>query len=282
MSCDWGMILQSLGQTPPYSTHPVSGGDINQCYRLQVGGQSYFVKCNAAHRLAMFEAEYAGLTQLAQTQTIRVPQPLAVGVAASQSFLVLGWLDLSSARADWAALGRALARLHQTPVGEQFGWLADNTIGTTPQPNPLTGDWITFWREARLGHQLKLAQVNLAGAQELLRVLPQFFQSYTPTPTLVHGDLWGGNAGFLTTGEPVIYDPAPYWGDREVDLAMTELFGGFPPAFYRAYQATYPLDPGYATRKNLYNLYHVLNHFNLFGGGYRGQAERMIGQLLRA
>ena len=110
--------------------------------------------------------------------------------------------------------------------------------------------------------------------------LPAFFPGHEPLPSLLHGDLWSGNAAALAGGEPVIFDPAIYYGDREADLAMTELFGGFPPAFYEAYGAEYPLDAGYATRRQLYNLYHVLNHLNLFGGGYRVQAERMIAQLL--
>jgi fructosamine-3-kinase len=147
-------------------------------------------------------------------------------------------------------------------------------------------DWIDFWRERRLGFQLDLAARNgLRGAlqtqgRQLMDALPALFAHYRPAPSLLHGDLWGGNWGADAAGNPVIFDPAVYFGDREADLAMTELFGGFSRAFYDAYDAAYPLDKGYETRKTLYSLYHVLNHFNLFGGGYGGQAQRMIQQLL--
>ena len=182
-------------------------------------------------------------------------------------------------------LGRHLARMHRV-TGTQYGWHRDNTIGATPQINTETGDWIAFWRERRLGFQLKLAQSRghggrlIAGGERLLDALPSFFRGRSPLPSLLHGDLWSGNAGRTADGEPVIYDPAAYYGDREADLAMTELFGGFPRSFQDAYRSEFPLDPGYETRKQLYNLYHVLNHLNLFGGGYGVQAERMIGQLL--
>ncbi len=168
----------------------------------------------------------------------------------------------------------------------QFGFSQDNFIGTTPQPNAWANDWITFWREQRLGFQLQLAEQNGYGGklqtlgEKLLGALPLFFTGYTPQPSLLHGDLWGGNHAFLADGTPVVFDPAPYYGDRECDIAMTELFGGYPTDFYAAYRAAYPLDVGYATRRDLYNLYHILNHANLFGGGYAKQAEQMMQSLL--
>ncbi|MEO8331851.1 MAG: fructosamine kinase family protein, partial [Gallionella sp.] len=141
-----------------------------------------------------------------------------------------------------------------------FGFAQDNFIGTTPQPNTWTDDWVTFWRERRLGFQLRLAAVNGYGGQlqsmgeKLMDTLPAFFKDYTPQPALLHGDLWSGNHAFLADGTPAIFDPATYYGDRECDLAMTELFGGYPADFYAAYRAAYPLDAGYATRRDLYNL----------------------------
>ena len=168
----------------------------------------------------------------------------------------------------------------------RVGWHRDNTIGATPQINTPGADWIAFWRQHRLGFQLRLAGENghrgrlLTQGERLLEQLPVFFSGYEPRPSLLHGDLWSGNAAFMRDGTPVIFDPAVYYGDREADIAMTELFGGFSAEFYRAYDETDPRDPGYATRKLLYNLYHVLNHLNLFGGGYRAQAERVIGELL--
>lgn len=167
-----------------------------------------------------------------------------------------------------------------------FGFAHDNFIGTTSQPNAWTNDWITFWREQRLGFQLELAACNGYGGelqklgQQLMERLPELFADYHPIPSLLHGDLWGGNHAYTADESPVIFDPAPYYGDREADMAMTELFGGFDQEFYAAYRAAWPLNAGFATRKVLYNLYHILNHANLFGGGYARQAEGMMRRLL--
>ena len=262
----------------------VSGGDINRAERL-VGrdGRRFFVKFNRADRLAMFEAEADGLDEMLATGAIRVPRPVCCGREGGEAFLVLEYLDLDG-RGDAAELGRRLAALHGC-TQSSFGWRRDNTIGATPQPNAWLADWIEFLRERRLGHQLDLARRAgaparlLARGERLLADLAAFFPGYAPGPSLLHGDLWGGNYGYAD-GEPVLFDPAVYYGDREADLAMTELFGGFPAAFHAAYREAWALDPGYETRKTLYNLYHVLNHYNLFGGGYAGQAERMLDRLL--
>ena len=169
---------------------------------------------------------------------------------------------------------------------KHFGWKRNNTIGNTPQINTTTTDWVQFWREHRLGYQLKLARENSYTGklqqlgERLMSDLNAFFNDTSPAASLLHGDLWSGNVSFDMSGQPVIYDPAVYFGDREADIAMTELFGMFPTAFYTAYQDDYPLDSGYNTRKKLYNLYHVLNHLNLFGGSYRHQAEQMMNELL--
>ncbi len=182
-------------------------------------------------------------------------------------------------------LGEQLAALHRCEA-KRFGFASDNFIGTTPQPNSWTEDWVTFWREHRLGFQLRLADQNGYGGQlqrfgeKLMEALPAFFAGYTPQPSLLHGDLWSGNHAFLADGTPTIFDPAAYYGDRECDLAMTELFGGYPADFHAAYRAAYPLDAGYVTRRELYNLYHILNHANLFGGDYARQAEQMMQRLL--
>ncbi|MDH5552757.1 MAG: fructosamine kinase family protein, partial [Nitrosomonas sp.] len=169
---------------------------------------------------------------------------------------------------------------------EHFGWTRNNTIGNTEQINTTTTDWLQFWRKNRLGYQLNLAKNNgYSGklqqlGERLMSDLSVFFNNTSPAASLLHGDLWNGNVSFDANGQPVIYDPAVYYGDREADIAMTELFGMLPVAFYTAYQDDYPLDSGYNTRKILYNLYHVLNHLNLFGGSYRHQAEQMMNQLL--
>ena len=270
----------------PTTPRAVGGGCINASYIVEDGNRVYFIKTNSADTAAMFEAEAQGLDELARANAIRVPRPVCFGIAAGHAYLVLEHIDLGSAKNKTAQrMGEQLASLHRT-TAQQFGWRIDNTIGATLQPNAWMDDWIGFWRERRLGFQLELAaHKGLRGAIQtkgarLMHALPDFFTGHPPQPSLLHGDLWGGNWGADHAGNPVIFDPAVYYGDREADLAMTELFGGFPSAFYDAYRHAWPLDPGYGTRKMLYNLYHILNHFNLFGGGYGSQAERMIEQLL--
>lgn len=262
----------------------VHGGDISQAFRLSDGVRSVFVKIQPAAGLAMFETEAAGLAELAAANAVRVPQVICHGLAAGQAYLVLDYLSLG-ARGDAAQLGRQLAQQHHVSAA-QFGWTRDNWIGTTPQPNAWRDDWVGFWRTQRLGFQLQRAAENGYGGalqrdgESLLAHLDAFFDSYAPGPSLLHGDLWGGNHAYLADGTPVIFDPAVYFGDRECDLAMSELFGGFAPDFYAAYREAWPLDAGYAVRKTLYNLYHILNHANLFGGGYATQAAHMAAQLL--
>ena len=233
----------------------------------------------------MLVAEAAGLAELGAANVVRVPRVLAVGPAAGNAFLALEWL---AAQAKGAAserlLGEQLAALHRVTV-ERFGWSHDNTIGSTPQANTPCGDWAEFFRERRLRPQLALAADNgYAGlgpwSDRLLEALPTLLAGHRPQASLLHGDLWAGNWLALASGEPAIFDPAVYYGDRETDLAMTRLFGGFGAAFYRAYEAAAPLPEGAALRAELYNLYHVLNHLNLFGGGYEHQARGMMQRLL--
>ncbi|MFP5409910.1 MAG: fructosamine kinase family protein [Gammaproteobacteria bacterium] len=272
------------GPFAPQAARAVHGGDISEAFTLTDGARSFFVKTQPAGRLGLFEAEAAGLAELAAAQAVRVPAVIAYGSAAGRAYLVLEALSLGG-RGDAAVLGRQLAQQHRVSAA-RFGDARDNWIGATPQPNGWFDDWVAFWRERRLGYQLKLAAQNGYGGalqrdgEALLARLEDFFDGYRPQPSLLHGDLWGGNHGFLQDGTPVIFDPAVYHGDRECDLAMSELFGGFAPAFHAAYREAWPLDAGYAVRKTLYNLYHILNHANLFGGGYAGQAQRMAAQLL--
>ena len=260
------------------------GGDINQAYKIADHDRTYFVKVNQSDRLNMFEAELDGLNQIANTHTIRVPQPICTGTAEEYSYLVLEYLPIVQLTEKTRyELGIKLAELHLVSGSTAFGLSRDNTIGTTAQPNPWTANWIDFWREIRIKHQLDLAIQNGANftyANRLLEAIPTILKDHLPKPSLVHGDLWGGNVGALATGEVVIFDPATYWGDREVDLAMTELFGGFGAEFYKGYESIYPIAPGFAKRKTLYNLYHILNHYNLFGGSYLDQANRMMASLL--
>jgi protein-ribulosamine 3-kinase len=248
-------------------------------------GRRYFVKFNDAARLGMFEAELAGLQELERAGAVRVPRPVCSGSAEGHAFLVLEHLELGrGSGATQRRLGQQLAALHRT-TQTRFGWQRDNTIGSTPQINNWHVDWIEFYRERRLRPQLDLAagrgngQLRTAGEQLMERV-SDFFTDYRPAISLLHGDLWSGNVAAMGNGEPVIFDPAVYFGDREADIAMTELFGGFTGAFYDAYHDAWPLDPGYRSRKRLYNLYHIVNHFNIFGGGYGVQAQNMMEALL--
>ncbi|MEG4632287.1 fructosamine kinase family protein [Microcoleus sp. AR_TQ3_B6] len=296
-------ISETTGETFSLDhRHSVSGGCINQGYSISSSSRAYFAKINQASQIAMFEAEALGLQQMRATQTIRVPEPICWGTDGNSAYIVLEWLDLGSRGGEraWEEMGRKLAAMHKytppnppllrggeernsTLLGKVFGWDINNTIGSTVQINNWTANWAEFWAEHRIGYQLKLAKRrggHFPQGERLLEMIPELLAGYEPQPSLVHGDLWGGNAGVTSAGEPVIFDPATYFGDREVDIAMTELFGGFPALFYRGYNQVWSLDGGYERRKSLYNLYHILNHFNLFGGSYESQANQMINRVL--
>lgn len=245
-----------------------------------------FIKTGGAKDLPRFAAEATGLAALRAAGAVRVPQVYACGMADGQARLEIEFLDLRGLdRASGALLGRQLADLHRN-VGERFGFDEDNWIGGSPQANGWRVEWPRFFAERRLRPQLQWARGTgmerklIEQGESLAERLAAFFVDYHPQPSLLHGDLWGGNASALPDGTPVIFDPAVYYGDRETDLAMSELFGGFPESFYASYRAAWPLDSGYETRKTLYNLYHVLNHYNLFGAGYLNQARRMMDRLL--
>lgn len=272
----------------PMPAAEVHGGCINRCWRWETTAGPVFVKQAAADHLGMLEAERHGLAELGDAGAMRVPAPLAVGSCAEGSFLALEWIDLGTGTsAAGERLGLQLAALHRHRAN-RYGLDRDNAIGSTPQPNGWSNDWTVFLRERRLGFQLDLAESNGYGGRlqergrRLLELIDVFFATYQPGPSLLHGDLWGGNWGVDPSGAPVIYDPAVYYGDREADIAMTRLFGGFGSRFYSAYVAAWPLDQAAGTRRDLYNLYHVLNHLNLFGGSYRAQAESMVDRLLAA
>lgn len=277
-------LEERLGLSFRGSTQPVSGGCIHQTWRLD-GESPVFLKTNAASFVDMFEAEAAGLREIAETGAVRVPEVLATGSFEDTAFLALEYISLTNRTPEVdAALGTQLATLHRhTAKNRMHGWHRDNTIGETPQHNPWTHDWAAFFREHRLRYQLDLARTNgldLPEGYRLLDRIESFFQDYTPTPSLLHGDLWSGNAAATTSGEPVLFDPASYYGDRETDIAFTRMFGGFSSAFYEAYHETWPLHEGYTRREPLYQLYHILNHYNLFGEPYGAQGKREIRHML--
>jgi len=294
---DWSAfsstLSQNLNQTVQIqSAHAVSGGDIHQAYLLNTSIGNLFLKLNHSASLPLFTTEAYSLKAIANSNSLRCPNVFAFGLHNQQAWLLLEHLTLShqgddvQRGLDLALMHRQINRHSQT-ITQPFGWFQDNFIGHTPQKNLWHTDWIHFYGEQRLRPQLELAQLRGAHRNlfergcELIEQLPFWFKDYQPDASLLHGDLWGGNSAFTTHGEAVIFDPASYYGDRETDLAMTELFGGFSADFYKGYNEAFPLDKGYARRKPLYNLYHVLNHFNLFGGHYEQQAEQLINALIK-
>lgn len=255
----------------------IGGGCIHPAFRIG----PFFVKMNRPDYAAMFEAEADGLRAIAATRTIRVPEPIATGGDELTAFLVLEWLDLGG-RGDEARMGENLAAMHQC-FGDAYGWERDNFIGSTPQTNTPADNWPAFFRDQRLGPMFRMLADRgwpVAGADRLLERLPDLLADVEVRPSLLHGDLWGGNAGFLRDGTPVIYDPAVYRGHHEADVAMTRLFGGFGPRFHAAHRAAFPAAPGHERRAELYNLYHILNHALLFGGGYHPQAASIVSSLV--
>ncbi len=277
----WQQIASRISEATgsafrPVRKSPLSGGCISESWLLEGKRSRYFVKTGNFS----FEAEAAGLAEIGKA--MRTPNPVCLGESAGTCWLVLEYVEMGG-KTRFDLLGSGLAKMHRLSSAE-FGWEIDNRIGSTPQNNAKSKNWIEFWRTGRLAFQFDLAKRKGHDfgkrAERLMGNLDAYFSDYSPIPSLLHGDLWRGNAGFDLSGNPVLYDPAVYYGDRETDLAMTELFGGFPKDFYSAYDEAFPLDPGYARRRPLYNLYHVLNHCNMFGGSYLRQAESMLEALL--
>ncbi|MGR5145739.1 fructosamine kinase family protein [Photobacterium alginatilyticum] len=261
---------------------PLDGGDINECYCIGDGNDRYFLKLNDREQLMIFETEAESLHVLNEADCIQVPEFIHLGTCRDKSFLVLNYLPTKVLDNDAAyTLGQELARLHSWGEQAEYGFDWDNYIGLTPQPNKWRRRWCRFFAEQRIAWQLQICQekgIDLGNIDTITSRVIDLLMHHQPKPSLLHGDLWHGNTAVTVTG-PIIFDPASYWGDRECDIAMTELFGGFPPTFYEGYQSVWPLDEGYQERKELYNLYHVLNHCNLFGGSYIAQAEHSIKKL---
>jgi fructosamine-3-kinase len=273
------------------STHDIAGGSRWRTFRLdnaRTGSpKSVFVKFGQVEHAPVFEAEVDGLTALEQAKSgYRIPAVIASEHDVEHAWLVLEWIDLSALNSTSAArAGIALAALHRN-TGHQFGWPRDNFIGATPQVNTQAKDWVHFFQHQRLLFQLNLAARNrypsrlIDRGERLVADLPALFRDYTPLASLLHGDTWIGNMAQDSEGRPVTFDPAVYHGDREADVAMCEMFGGYPREFFTEYVNAWPLDSGFATRKHLYNLYHLLNHANLFAGDYVRQSAERIEQLL--
>ncbi len=267
-----------------FSVTRVPGGNINEAWHLSDGRQSFFVKTNHHSRLDMFEAEQNGLIEIQASATIRVPEVYGCGVDASKAFIVMEYINLTGSINE-RLFAQQLAAMHRHS-NSQFGFEHDNTIGTSPQTNCFTSNWVDFWRDQRLGLQLRLARENqldsglIDAGERLNERIQVFFSDYQPLASLLHGDLWSGNQGVDEQDNPVIFDPACYYGDHEADLAMMELFGRPGRQFFEIYNEAFAIDSGYAVRRDLYNLYHILNHANLFGGTYAASARRMTDALL--
>jgi len=281
----------------------VGGGCINEAMlvegKLGDDHARFFVKTNKPGQQAMFAAEAQALKTMSVTQTIRVPTPICFGKDDNKSYIVMEALEFASNLAQGQSsqilLAQHLAAMHEV-VAVQFGWSLDgapmgnasmdNTIGSTPQLNTPMNDWLAFWRKNRLGFQLALAADNGYGGElqslgeRLMADMSVLFAGRQIVPSMLHGDLWAGNVSALSDGTPVIFDPAFYYGDYEAELAMTTLFGGFSADFYAAYQTCWPRETGYEVRQTLYNSYHIINHLNMFGGGYHAQAVQMLKQVV--
>lgn len=259
---------------PIRDRRPLGGGSINDAWQLELeNGDSLFLKTHGRPPAGFFEAEAAGLRAMANTATVRVPAVVAV----DEAFLVLEWLEGSQAGSYWTTFGEQLAAMH-SHTNNRFGFDRDNFCGLTPQPNPWMEDGFRFFAQARLLHQGRLARdsgrLERADINRLETLAARLDRWIPEQPaSLIHGDLWGGNAHTGPNGEPVLIDPATHYGWPEADLAMTTMFGRFHRDFYEAYLANGAVERDWEERIPLYNLYHELNHLNLFGGPY-GQAVR--------
>lgn len=281
------LIREELGSAFRIETAAaLSGSSVAARWRVEGAGSRFFVKTAEASHAPLFSAECNGLAALAANGALRIPHALGCGHSEEHAFLVQEFLDLQKLDTEHAnRAGEALAELHRDE-GERYGWPSDNFIGTSAQSNSESEHWPIFFAEHRLKPQLERARAaGFRGelqqhGERICEKIGAFFLEYRPRAALLHGDLWSGNIAMLADGTPVIFDPAVYRGDRETDLALSELFGGLPERFYAAYRKAAPLDLGYETRKTLYNFYHILNHLNLFGRGYLRQAEWMAKALV--
>lgn len=276
------LIERETGAPAEVVSHQASGGGcINNAEVLELrDGRTFFLKSNPRPLPRLFECEAEGLEALHAVGAIRVPQPTGTGGGESgvPPFIVMEHIRPGSQKPNFQEeMGRRFAEMHRNSSAAKFGFSHDNYLGSTPQPNAWEEDWVEFWRERRLGHQLRLARHQGLSDREMDRLgermmdrLEEWIAEPAEPPCLLHGDLWGGNYMADENGEPVLIDPAAYYGRREADLAMTQLFGGFTSAFYAAYEEAWPLAPGSDVRLDLYRLYHLLNHLNIFGGSYRG------------
>lgn len=276
--------LKSLAdETPIIQISPVGGGCIHRVFCITTEKRPYLLKWNPNPPAHIFNVEAKGLILLARSGVVRVPEVLALNQ--QPDFILLEWIDLNGGSSQWdqERLGSQLATLHKSETMKSYGLNHNNYIGATVQINDWRTNWDVFFRDCRLEPQIHLAiqkgALNSTHLRKLTWIcdhLDLWIDLSNTKPSLLHGDLWAGNVICASDGQPVLIDPAVYYGDREAELAFTELFGGFTQRFYQAYNETWPLAPGYRDRKDLYNLYHLLNHLNIFGAANFGQVLAVI------
>ncbi|EWH12289.1 fructosamine/Ketosamine-3-kinase [Catenovulum agarivorans DS-2] len=261
----------------------VSGGDISQAFKINTSAGDFFVKVNKHSFYENFACEMLALNKIAKTQCIHTPKVQQVNTSQLYSYLILDYLEFKPAKMEqWYLAGVQLAKMHQHDIQAQFGFDSNNFIGSTLQNNRWHNNWSTFFAEQRIGFQLELLLekgISIGDIDEIVATVHTLLKPRKPPASLLHGDLWQGNIAFANV--PVIFDPASYYGDPEVDIAMSELFGCFPQEFYQGYQSVQKLDSGYAHRKHIYNFYHILNHANLFSGSYIEQSKDYLMQIAR-
>ncbi|GAB3765224.1 fructosamine kinase family protein [Spirosoma pomorum] len=278
------ILYQTLGQSVEViEAQLLAGGDINTSAQVFSSEGVFFIKWNHADRADMFDVEARGLDLLRQTDALRIPQVVGYGRELDKAYLILEYVDPGPAtNASWDALGHSLAVLH-SHTQPKFGLHFDNYIGSLPQSNTLLASGFDFFFEQRLLPQAGMAlykELLSKKAYDALFRLRERLPDLLPAdrPALLHGDLWSGNVMVTEGGQPVLIDPAVYYGFREADLAFTKLFGGFDQRFYDAYNEAFPLEDGFDDRVAIYNLYPLLVHVNLFGSGYVSGVERILKQ----
>ncbi|MDT8437872.1 MAG: fructosamine kinase family protein [Wenzhouxiangellaceae bacterium] len=279
-------LADTLGLNPDQSRlHAITGGSIARAYRLEDERRRVFIKVLDRDRRAILDAERHGLARLAEATAIATPRIIGQGEIDRVCWLAFEWLEMRVPDTDcFARLGVQLHQLHRHR-GSGFGLERNNFIGLTPQVNDESEDWSDFFINRRLRPQIeRLAERHRNFDESLIEALAESwrhaFDGYQPEPCLLHGDLWSGNVAMLADGRPVVFDPAVHFGDRECDLAMADLFGGFDVAFFDAYRGHWPLESGWRERRRFYQLYHLLNHANLFAGHYLDICRKLIGDLV--
>lgn len=286
----WTQIAQTISETLNYQFNIAQRIQLTSTHHTRLfkisDHQHYFlVKIDDKSAIDKFDSERFALNELIQESLFYVPDSICTGLTQSHAFHVIEWLALSDDSCDnWYDMGVFLAKMHQKHEQAMFGFELDNYLGDTVQPNQWHKKWDCFFSEQRIGWQLQLLAekgIHICDIDKFVDLTKSMLHHHKVKPSLLHGDLWRGNVSFCN-GKPVLFDPAVYFGDREADIALTELFGKFNHQFYQGYQDQYPLLEGYETRKPLYNLYHLLNHANLFAGNYIEDAKISITKLIQA